>query len=383
MSILVIAKNIVLQNFRKKRSFVFMTLLPLILIVILGVSFSGWFGHNSTIDMGDINLRYYTEGDETDLTNNFLVVMNESLTNDSEISIIEKNEGLDLLKDNKIDCLIEIDENNSEILLYKNPQTGGKTVQISLIETVLKTYVSRYNTIVKMYEIDPSNASNIINSNNSFDYVTIEGFEKEDSPSALDYYGIAMCLLFVLYGITTPMMDIINDKKNGLIDRIIVSPTSKAKMFVGQFLGYLILTICQLGIVYLVTRYLMNINWGVNPIYALILLFSGICMAISVGLFFGYTSKNERIASSVLHVFIIVTSFFGGGYLDLSSLGVLNKIGKWISIMWWNNKGLIMVIYSNEYSIYYRAIFLNITIGLVMFLCTVLYIGKKGVFINE
>jgi ABC-type multidrug transport system permease subunit len=113
------------------------------------------------------------------------------------------------------------------------------------------------------------------------------------------------------------------------------------------------------------------------------LVFTEILAITSVGLSFGMTAKNENAAQTVIHLVISIFGFFGGAYVSLYDMGFLGEIGKYFSILWWNNSGIMNYIYLDETKFLGLAFMVNIAIALVFFGIAVLKMRRMENFKNE
>ncbi len=88
----------------------------------------------------------------------------------------------------------------------------------------------------------------------------------------------------------------------------------------------------------------------------------------SFGVFVGSVIKSENAADPLMHIFIVASGFFGGAYVQLSTMGSLGQVGKYFSVIWWANTGIQKFIYSEDasYMIYANIIFLSVALLLTI-----------------
>ena len=175
----------------------------------------------------------------------------------------------------------------------------------------------------------------------------------------------------------------INDRKDKLALRISVTSVNPAETFLGTVLGYVTVACIRLGIVITITKLLFHINWGENPLFPFLLLFAMITFVTSIGMVLGQIFKTEAAASPVAHSFIIASAFFGGAYVTLDNMGPLGVVGKFFSLIWWVNTGIMNQIYNNNYS-YMKTAFVIFIAGTLLLLgISVLLMNRKEVYAND
>ncbi len=379
MAIFKVAKKNILRNIRDIKAMCIMTLMPILIILIMGVALGGLFEGNE-LSMRDVHLEYLVKGEKGVFTKGFESLMDEMITDGSSfLEIKDREQSINRLKNDDISSLIEIDEENKTIVLNKN---NIYNTEASIIEGVLNTYVSRFNVVHEIINVNPQLIEEVSSKEEGNSYVTLKSLNRKESPSAMDYYGVAMCILFVLYGIMTPTSDIIIEKGKGTLSRILISPISKKELLLGNALGGVGTTTIQIGLIMLATLLIYNVNWGDNPIYAFILIFTEIIMAMSIGTALGFLFDSEGKAVGLIQVFAGVTGLFGGSYMPLQDLGLFGEIGKYISPIWWTNRGMFEMIYTGRMNSYYAAIAVNLGVAVLFLLIASWKITKKEGLVN-
>ena len=380
MRILAIIEEEIKRNFRMINVLIIMTMLPIFLILILGVVFEGTVG-NESLSIGDMKVYHMTIGEETYLSENVNSMMNEVLGDDesNEYILTDDREGtIEMLRNAEITCFVVVDETIPEVHIYKNSLYN---TEASLIDGILGTFVSRYNAISEIVKVNPA-AMSVIDDETG-DYTKASSLDANKTPNAMDYYGVVEVTLFVLYGVMTPFYGVYADRRNGISDRILSTSTKKRDYFLGKFFASILITALQMGIVIFFSAEIMGASWGDRPLLPLLLIFTEILAVTSVGLSFGMTSKNENAAQTVMHLVISIFGFFGGAYVSIFDMGFLAEFGKYFSVLWWNNTGIMNFIYLNDTKILGMAFVVNIAIALMFFGIAVLKMKNMENFRDE
>lgn len=362
MNIFRILIKVIRQNIRDKKSMAMMILFPILLILVLGNALKNTNGYmNTSIEKSKI--LYY--------------IQNTGIAaKDFKENIIDKGSELniDFVETNDIEAakkqIKDINKYNSFILMkdddtieiYKNSKFNTLS---GLSESVINSYVQRYNTIVKIAKENPLKLREILSDTNTH-YTNIVSLNKARTSSSIDYYTITMITLIIMYGVSYSLFGISGEMINKTGNRILSAPVKKYEFLIGNILGFVLLIIFQISIVILFTKYVLNSYWGNNMIPVVLVIISQIIMVISLGMGFGFTFKNSNTANGIINVLIPIFEFLGGGYFSVDGLSSeFFRILKGLSPVAWTNKAIFSVIYGNDISKVLPAIAVNISIAAV------------------
>ncbi|AWZ49245.1 ABC transporter permease [Clostridiaceae bacterium 14S0207] len=372
MGIISIFKKELIQNVRDKKSMFMMVIFPIVMILILGTAFKGNFSNTGNIPKMKV---VYTLNKNVKITKTF-----ESFMKDMEKSmnlefkkIDNKNKAVELIKNGKYDSYIEIKDDK-----YINISTNNlREFNASLIHTLIDTFVQRSNVMEQIVEVNPRGIRNI-KENKEPSYVKVRSLNAKRAPRAIDYYTITMFTMIILYSIATGAMSILSEKRRRTLERIRCSGISLGKIFIGKILGCISITIIQVSIIFLFTKYILKSDWGSNVGAILLISFSLIVMAVSIGVGMAVLIKNENIMSVALNMIIPIFVFLGGGYIPLNLLGsnVLNNMSK-ISPIKWTNDAIFRIIYGGDLSVTSTAILVNCIIALVFLMIPLIFSRRE------
>lgn len=374
MSILNIAFKEIKERSRDKRTMLIMTLFPIILILILGTAFSK--AMSDTIDLGKNEVLYTVKG-EGNVSKAF-DSLKEDLKNYKVSFTYEKDENVALkeIEDSKYSCYIVFDENNKEIKLYKNDRYN---LNAGFIEGVLNTFVQRYNVISEIATVNPSIIGQLSSEKNP-QYISVESLDKKKQPRAIDYYGITMTTLFILYATMTAGYGMSSERTRKTLNRIFISPLKKQEVFTGKVLGFLAVTLIQIAIVLSFGIFVIKINWGDNILPVIAVLSSEIVMAVSIGVAVSFIAKSEAAMSGILNMIIVLMGFLGGAYFPIEQINsaALNTVASFSPIRWINDT-MFNIIYLDDFGKMINTILINLSIGLILMLVSSMAFRKEEV----
>ena len=338
-----IVKMILLRNYRDLSSNIIIIAMPLALILILGSTFNG--GGAKGFELTDLEI-HISNYKESQFGSGLVEILEEMISSNGIIKVSTLDESKELIEGNEITCFIDIDNKSNEITIYKNQMVNFES---SLIEGVIRTYVERSNAIYKVLHFNPGTV--LGEDNDGYDYTQRVSLDKEITMNAGDYYGITMTLLFVLYGAMSPIFEIMSDRYKGLLNRMEISNASPKIIMIGKMIGYTLVALVRVYIVVILGSKIMDINWGNNLLIQMLYIGLFVIMTTSVGIMLGYWLKAENQASTAVNLYIVVTAFIGGTYTSVSQFGFLSKIGKYVSIIWWANQGVLQSIFTNNFTV--------------------------------
>lgn len=374
MRIINIAIKEIKQSLRDKKNMAIMTLFPIILIVILGAAFSKVMG--DSVDLGRIDV-LYTIKSEGSIASSFEGFKNELSSYDVEFTKIEDIEkGKSSIKDSKYACYVIVDDTSKEIILYKNDRYNFNA---SFIQGILDTFKQRYNVISEIVLENPKVMVEVMKKED-LKYVTLESLDKKKQPRAIDYYGITMTTLIILYAAMTAGYGIKQEQTLKTGNRMKVSPVKKGEVFVGKVLGSWTITVIQILVVLIFSKYIIKVDWGNNLGVVSLILFSEILMAVSIGTIVALTIKSEGAMVGVLNLIIPVMVFLGGGYVPLDQFksNIMIALSKFSPITW-INEAILNVVYVDNFDKVMPAILINLGVTLVLLVISSVAFRKEEV----
>ncbi|MEX1306948.1 MAG: ABC transporter permease [Eubacteriales bacterium] len=365
MKIISVIGKEIKEQMRNIGTLLIFVLMPLVLILILGITFGNEM-EGDAIEVDAMTIEYMVAGDAGDLTDGFLTMMAaEALGGNNTVSrITERDASLNALADGQITCLVEVDENEKRFTIYKNSifDTGA-----ALVEAVLSTYVARYNAIVEIIKVNPAALAEIDLEAPAGDYSSLVALGSDNNLKSMDYYGIAMVVLFVMYGILQSLGNVFAERHNGTGNRTLMTALQKYEFFVGKAVGQILVLMIQLGLVVIFSTQVFGVSWGAKPLLPFLLVFLQVVMAVSIGIMMGLVLNTQSAGMTIGQIIVVVSAFFGGSYVPVSQLGDMAAMGRYFSPIWWVQSGIVNYIYLGETTTLYRAAMVCMGVTVVMF----------------
>lgn len=347
-----IIKATILNCIRDRKNLIFMIFFPLFLVFLIGSATSNYFDkENNNVAIEDLSIYYIDEGDEKtkEVFNTFIDVVKGSKDLENielkEISNIDEGK-----KEVRVNRAILLYLKNNNIEMYSN---NNSSIRASIVYQIIESISDRYNAITEVYTINPLKAEEIINSDNTFNFIEEENIPYEQSPSSMDYYGVAEIGLMLFYFVSYPLFNLKHDKKNNIKDRIKLSGISTSKYYLASFIGFFIFSYGVSLITYILSNILFDVNYGNNLLIMPLAMIPFLIIVNALGTIIPIISSDDKVAVTILQNIVIpVLCFLGGGYMAMygDMKGIFNIITKISPLRWFNNS-IFRYIYSNDNSL--------------------------------
>ncbi|MGH4118399.1 SagG family ABC transporter permease subunit [Clostridium sp.] len=374
MKIFIIALKEIKQNLRDKQGLALMIAFPIFLMWILGTALSGDMDESAY--MFDNTKVVYSINGEGQRVEAFEQFLNESEKLGLKAERIENYEsGINSATENEYACYIYFNEIENKINLYKNERYD---FEAAFVEVVLQGFVQKYNVIAEIAKVNPAAVVEVLKENTE-KYVNVKSIDREKQPRAIDYYGITMTTLIILYGTLYGAFGITAERTKKTGNRILISPTKRFQFFIGKNIGTFASLIFQLLIVVIFSGFILGVDFGDSPGVVFLIMASEVFMAISLGIGAAFIFKSEGVISGVLNAMIPLMIFLGGGYIPLEQFNshILLNIAKVSPVRWVNNT-IFKVIYSGDFNDVFTTISINLITAAVFLTVATLMFRKEG-----
>ena len=240
-----------------------------------------------------------------------------------KIKYTSKDKAKKLLEDGKIEGYLELKNNEPKLTFQAN----------GINQTIIKYVVDEIHDTEKMIltmQFDFSKGLDDI-SNKINDYLNTNEIKLENKASnnldymMIEYYTlIAMTCLYagsigmIAIGETLPYL-----KGNG--KRTTISPAKKSSIVFSSVLASFIVQLLTLGLLYLYTIFVLNVNYGDDIGYIILLSLVGSLAGISLGLLLGTHLKSSENTKTGIMIAITMAGCFFAGMMGVGMKYVIDK----------------------------------------------------------
>lgn len=363
MKLLTIAYYTFLRQIREIQTIALMTLLPIVIIAILGTALDSFY---SPKEVKPVNVAYINE-DKKDLGKAFdnFLKMDEIQRFIKVLNVNSYKEGKELLEKGNVSGVIYIKDGFTENLL------SGKETQIEVMTNKTREYEAKVvEGIVESFANGVNTQMALENKAKRYNYqqLLIESSlsTKGKVPRAIDYYSVTMLVMILMYGTLYGNYILLEDKINKTNIRIKSSPVSDIHNFLGKTLGMIFTLFLDILVIVFFSKYVYGANWGDNIL--LVILTSALFMifAISLGILTGLFIKEENKAAFLLNFLVIFGTSVSGGYMKTEGAPNWFERLQYLSPNYYAHNALFNIIYGGDFSKYILIIFIMMLISFIL-----------------
>lgn len=163
------------------------------------------------------------------------------------------------MKQNKYAAYVELNKDGA-----KTYGSDKSSIEGSIVEGMLITFVDKYNVAAEVAKVDPSKVSAVISNGNHNDYIKETSLQAANKPGSMDYYAVVMTTMIALYAAMGASFLIRGERIRKTGDRLIAAPISKAEIFIGKVLGSLVANALCILLVMLFSKFVFQANWEIT-----------------------------------------------------------------------------------------------------------------------
>lgn len=367
-----IAKKVLTELFRDKRSLALMFLAPILVMWLMNVMFSA----NS-------------KSEATLATVNVTQSVNQKLAKIDGIDVTSyksKNRADKKLRTNKVDAVIYYHENKYDVT-YANTDSGKTAITKQALNAALtkenfqvltgkltslqkvQVQLIKENPMLAQKLPKPKKSSKVkkVKIVNHYQYGNKDtGFFAKMVPILLGFF--VFLFVFLISG-----MALLKERTSGTLDRLLSTPVKRSEIVFGYMIGYGLISIAQATVIVIATIWLLNIE-VVGSIFDVILIsFLLAIVALAFGLLLSTLASSEFQMMQLIPVIIVPQVFFSG-IIPLDSMtNWVQYIGKVLPLTYTGDALTKIMMYGKGLS--------SITgdiLALLIFLVILLYLNIVG-----
>jgi ABC-2 type transport system permease protein len=192
----------------------------------------------------------------------------------------------------------------------------------------------------------PSSGGDALSSIMKIDNVQVAGKDVKSPQATLLVGGWAM--QFLLFALTASSTALFREKEQGLFQRVLSAPVTKADILWSKFLYGICLGLIQLLVLFLAGHVLYGIEIaGRLPLLVLVCVFAA-AACTSFGMLVAAISPTQESARGLATFVILLMSAIGGAWFPVSFMpAVIQQFSK-LTLVYWSMEGFSQVLWSHE-----------------------------------
>jgi ABC-2 type transport system permease protein len=323
---------------KDRKGFVTLLLTPLLLTAILGFALNSVMGGEGGFPETKVGVFV---SDDDDLAEAFVSDVLPTIVFVKIKESKSEEELRELLTEGKVDVGILFPKEWSSgvnqgilksVTLLEKPDQRTKT---AVIESMLKSYseqvqIHAVTTLTVMNDLSasvtaPTSEINMkqVASEIQLELQSISGGELKEASigeknvGSMQYYAAAMAVMFLMFNMTLGAKSFLQERTTETLKRLSMTPTGKASILLGKFLGTLFFSFIQFIVFFGATSTFFKVDWGSN-LYQVITV--GFCYSFAVsGLSMTIAAfvKEEKTTDVISSIGIQILAILGGSMLPI------------------------------------------------------------------
>lgn len=365
MLLFTLIKKEITQFFRNKTDVLTMFVFPIILIVVMGTSLNGLM--NADKNIFENKYVYYKFNDLVNNQKYLQVFYNFKNSCEESIKIKFKeieddNKARELVNKGESLAFININKDSYNYYRSENKETSAQKI----FKNVFNEYLQRYALIDSIGNTNPKIIQDILKEE-SLIKLKEEGINSSGIDS-FTYYTFAELILIILYVSTITSISMYKENFQSTFTRLRMSKANNLSVVISKIILGIVIGMTQVIIIYFISTVFLKINWGENLLDIFIVLISFITFSSVLGISMSMIFKDNKAASSVINILIIILGFLGGSYMPISlikSTQITNILCQLTPTYWANILLLSLSIgLSSNYT--YKSIFISLSLSTIL-----------------
>ena len=369
MIVLKLVKKELMHFFKNKMDIVTMVIFPIVLILVMGTSLKGIMNVDTNIFKDEVVYYSIDSKNNTYIKNFEIIKSNLEKNYNIKFKLIEDiitaKENVNLEK-----SLAYISINNNGYEFYRNE--NGENISQKIFRNMFEQFLHKNSLVETISE----NNINIVNYK-SINEQVINNLNSNGVDS-YTYYTFAELVLIILYISSITSISLYKEKYLNTMSRMRICNISYLSILTSKVVLGIIIGIIQISVVFIVSRFMLNVNWGNNLFSIFLVLICLIIFSSILGVVTSVIFKDHKTSTSVCNILIIIMGLLGGSYMPISlitSSPITNLVAK-ISPTYWANISILSLSYGIK--TIYPYISIIISIGLSAFLTLIGLIFYKN-----
>jgi ABC-2 type transport system permease protein len=397
--------------FRDRAALILMLLAPFLLTLGLGVV-TGRFSGSSSTGISHIPVVLVNQ-DGKSLGNSLVTVFQSNDLNglvDPTLST-DPSAAYKQVDNNQAVAVIVIPAGFTDSIIPSSGQAAGKVVQIELysnptaptsvgvVKTILDQFISQVEVgrvggqvtvtqLVSSGRIPLQNAQNvglalgIRQASLSSQSTSIILNNETPSGEAVKFDVLAllapgMALMFLMYTVSYGGRSLLNERNQGTLPRLLVSPTTTVQVLGGKSFGIFLTGAAQMYILIEGTTILFKLQWG-DPLAVTALMLAAVFGAVGWGMLLTAIAKTPGQVSAIGSAMMLTFGILGGSFINMDNMPVWFQYITKITPNSWGMDGFNTLALGGGLHDILTPILALLAMGLLLFAIAVILFRRRG-----
>jgi ABC-2 type transport system permease protein len=200
--------------------------------------------------------------------------------------------------------------------------------------------------------------------------------DQDDEFDWLEFAAPSMAILFLMFTVSTGGHNLLAERDEGTLARMLVSPSSSVQVLGGKILGIYVNGFAQVGILILACSVFLGVRWG-EPLAVLLLVICLVAAATSWGMLLAAYARTPGQANAVGTALALIFGAGAGNFVPRPSLPEWLKVASYISPNAWGLEGFLELSSGGSFSDIGPAILALLSMAIVLFLIATLAFRRQ------
>lgn len=280
---------------------------PLLVLLFVGLTvvfvyFLGGSQINATI-----NVPVYTE----ELTETELNQWLDQLNDTDEFTFVEMpyEDVEEDIRMNEIGFAMELEADTYSFLV------GRESEQLPAVNQYVNQVFTKESRLESVRDAYPDETIEVE------EFITVSSSLLAETSDLVNRYQIpilvGMTLYFTIYSIFYLLVNFIEEKRTGTWNRLIFSPVSKAKIYLGHLSHYYLVGLGQIALSFFILTNLLGVDLGTNYLPILVLLLAFLFAIVALGLLVAAAVPTVQSLQVVIPIVATAMAMLGGAFWPL------------------------------------------------------------------
>lgn len=171
----------------------------------------------------------------------------------------------------------------------------------------------------------------------------LTGTDKKNQGATRGVGGWAM--MFLLFSITASASSLFDEKKSGVVYRILSSPVTRPHILYSKYLFNIALGVTQLTILFLTGYLLFDIDIFTNFTNLMLVIIAASVACTAFGMLLSAVSKTSAQANGLATILILLMSAIGGAWFPTSFMPSFIQLISKFTLVYWSIDGFLNVLW--------------------------------------
>ena len=283
-----------------------------------------------------------------------------------------------------------------QIELYSNPTTP---TSVGVVKTILDQFLSQVEVgrvggqvavtqLVSSGRIAPQNAQAVgatlgvrqADLSNQASAITLNSETPSGEAVKFDVLALlapGMALMFLMYTVSYGGRSLLNERNQGTLPRLLVSPTSTVQVLGGKSLGIFLTGAAQMFILIAGTTVLFKLQWG-DDLAVTALVLAAVFGAVGWGMLLTAVAKTPGQVSAIGSAMMLTFGILGGTFINMDNMPVWFRYITRITPNAWGVDGFTTLALGGGLHDILTPILALLGMGLVLFAIAVFLFNRRG-----